>query len=1027
MKKNVFVSYAEEDSSIALEFAKRLEDAGYSTWFYERDAVPGVPYLLLTGKVIEDCNAILLIISKASVPSHQITREVERAHEAGKIFIPVLLDISHEELKSLQPIWRQAIGTHASITLPLEGPGAVIPHICQGLQIMGVIPDGGTPSIELSVVQTDSGIFRHSGVHQLPDGLVVAERDRSFVYGYKPPTRGVYGRSDIVEECMQPIVDRRLEFLCLYGPGGIGKSTIAALTFSRFLEEKHGDFTSHIWYDLRSGPDPETALLLLANIATDGNVPSGGKDTSPFDMWLDILRVRLAENPILIVFDNLDSAFDLDAEAGTFTDDRWPRLFRTCLDSGSTIIVTSYQLPKFHYPRIEFRQVDGIESSEAVNLMRDAGLKDENEVLEEAHRLLGGHPMALRALAAAVLRRPTYRARLSRAGDIMDAVRRCPDKTLNPVAFFEEVISPERLPSNEYRLITAMTVLHRMETADAIGALAPEINQSDVPFALDELYLRSLVHADIEADPPRYSLSPLVKGVAETGLDDPIPIHENAYNYYTALEWDSGTHDPLDVEHFRLAVLHALALKDLDRANKILYGDYALSNRLLGWGRYDLALPLHKKELECAREVGSEKDQMLAAGLLSRCHTRVGRLADALELAEEALFFSGKLGDRKNECTYRRQVGRIHLHAGDFDKSFELLQEALGLADETGDRREDGAIRNLIGQICVRRGDYDDALELLEKALEIATEYGDRTNEIDCRGTIGQIYFQRGDYNKALTLLMPAHDLAKAYGDRVNESKLGILIGQVQMWKGSFGPARQQFERTLAVSLKIGNRRHEGALLAQIAKIHMFSGNHTSALELLEQSLNIAVELASKAAEAFRRGQIGEVYLATGEYDKALECFNHALDFAVGSKNRTNECVWQGKIGEVHLNRGELDAADEWLRNALDIALELKDKENESEWTGKLGCLYLARDDYDKAREYLEKALGISSEIVDPVNERSHRIGLGRLFLASGKPCDAVPHFKEALEITRKLGMVKEYVEKAEGDLAAAIKECETQ
>ena len=86
-----------------------------------------------------------------------------------------------------------------------------------------------------------------------------------------------------------------------------------------------------------------------------------------------------------------------------------------------------------------------------------------------------------------------------------------------------------------------------------------------------------------------------------------------------------------------MAVFHALAINDLGKVREILHGECALSDLLLRWGRFDLALPLHTQELACAGEVGYENDRMRAAGLLSRCHTRVGNLADALELAEEAL------------------------------------------------------------------------------------------------------------------------------------------------------------------------------------------------------------------------------------------------------------------------------------------------------------------------------------------------------------------------------------------------------
>ncbi len=37
----VFVSHVAEDSALAVRLARGLEDAGYATWYYERDSLPG--------------------------------------------------------------------------------------------------------------------------------------------------------------------------------------------------------------------------------------------------------------------------------------------------------------------------------------------------------------------------------------------------------------------------------------------------------------------------------------------------------------------------------------------------------------------------------------------------------------------------------------------------------------------------------------------------------------------------------------------------------------------------------------------------------------------------------------------------------------------------------------------------------------------------------------------------------------------------------------------------------------------------
>ena len=54
---HVFISHVKEDADVAFELALALEEAGYSTWCYELDSIPGPSYLLQTGKAIEQANS----------------------------------------------------------------------------------------------------------------------------------------------------------------------------------------------------------------------------------------------------------------------------------------------------------------------------------------------------------------------------------------------------------------------------------------------------------------------------------------------------------------------------------------------------------------------------------------------------------------------------------------------------------------------------------------------------------------------------------------------------------------------------------------------------------------------------------------------------------------------------------------------------------------------------------------------------------------------------------------------------------
>lgn len=136
----IFIAHVEEDAGIALEIALGLEKASYRTWCYEVDSVPGPSYLVRTGEAVAQSQAMVIVISPHSLGSSQVTKEVVRAHESAKHFIPILRDITHAEFQKRQPEWREAIGSATSIRIPSEGVTAVLPLILDGLKSLGIQP-----------------------------------------------------------------------------------------------------------------------------------------------------------------------------------------------------------------------------------------------------------------------------------------------------------------------------------------------------------------------------------------------------------------------------------------------------------------------------------------------------------------------------------------------------------------------------------------------------------------------------------------------------------------------------------------------------------------------------------------------------------------------------------------------------------------------------------------------------------------------------------------------------------------------
>ncbi|MFC1875218.1 TIR domain-containing protein [Chloroflexota bacterium] len=157
---DVFISHVEKDSDIALELALGLEEAGFTTWCYELNSVPGPSYLVQTGQAVEQCNVVVLLISPHSLGSRQVTIEIVRAHECGKYFIPVLRGITHIEFQNRQPEWREAIGSATSICILQDRVANVLTRIIVGLKALGIQPLSKPKAARITMIKMALGIHK---------------------------------------------------------------------------------------------------------------------------------------------------------------------------------------------------------------------------------------------------------------------------------------------------------------------------------------------------------------------------------------------------------------------------------------------------------------------------------------------------------------------------------------------------------------------------------------------------------------------------------------------------------------------------------------------------------------------------------------------------------------------------------------------------------------------------------------------------------------------------------------------------
>lgn len=134
----VFISHVQEDGAVALRLATDLLNAGYATWYYERDAIAGTSYLRQVMEAIGQCEVFLVIISPASLASIHVDRELTHAYEKGKHLLPLLSGLTFGDFELQKPDWKFALGPTVASLLP-STTGS---DITRALKSMGIDPRG---------------------------------------------------------------------------------------------------------------------------------------------------------------------------------------------------------------------------------------------------------------------------------------------------------------------------------------------------------------------------------------------------------------------------------------------------------------------------------------------------------------------------------------------------------------------------------------------------------------------------------------------------------------------------------------------------------------------------------------------------------------------------------------------------------------------------------------------------------------------------------------------------------------------
>jgi DNA-binding SARP family transcriptional activator/predicted ATPase len=723
------------------------------------------------------------------------------------------------------------------------------------------------------------------------------------------PTFGTpfVGRAEELARLAARLDDPAVTVLTLVGPGGIGKTRLAAQAAWRAVDPAAGGdrrFPDGAWFvpPLRDrGPG-----ALEGALAERFGLARAADDVRPLtDRLLDFVRDRR----LLCIVDGAEHVID-EARALACRLASAPELVlmlttreRLGIDAESVFELAGLAVP--------VARQGGDSASDAVRLLLQCarrarlGFEPDPEDLAAAAeicRRLEGSPLAIELAADWVrsLGLPDLARELAESLALLSARDEAPGRGLRTV--FEA--SWERLADADRRALSRLAVFRggmTRERAEAVSGcglavLARLVDRSLLRREPSGRYvLHEVLHECAEeklaamgtaADEAR-ARHAAVFAQAAGGLAgaDVAPIAAELDNLVAAWRWAVATgSEPtlaliLDAlvelaesagraeEAARLVALaltRPVAARQL--AARLHLASARLANRL---GDYPLAARAARRALGRGATALRARDRGRAAFELAESAYLAGRYREAAPLLDAAL---AAIGDRDPDgvLSVWSRKGSVALELGDLDAAQRAFERGRELARATEDGPALARFLAELGHVAYFRGELDLAASRFEEARARATAAGERATRASALQGLAFVAEERGSFAAALPLYRESLELNREAGDLRGVARTLMLIGENARLQGDLETARRLYEEALVVARRLGGGYLAGLLVGNLAYVAAALGDSAAALERVAQILRAYRDSGSLTVLLPALVALAQLCQHTGRTDVAL-------------------------------------------------------------------------------------------------------------------------------------------------------------
>ena len=608
--------------------------------------------------------------------------------------------------------------------------------------------------------------------------------------------------------------------IMILGPGGIGKSSLAARTVEQSEEHFHAVFT----IGCKSVPTAEQILLELNTFLTlNGNKMFDQVMQAPLDIAqkIEYLPQALNASRYLIIFDNFEDMLDPTREPHVVKDELVRHLLETLTTNlrESRVMITSrldflFTRDSRYQGNILSVLLPDLTIMEAFRLIENmpalCNTTDEEKLL--IYEKAGGSPYIIDLVAAAAKDVSIGNVLL----DVKELQKEFVESTLlnklygwlpdDATKKFFRCVSVYRKPVNQDFLVALggndalIGYLLHKSLLNRIAANMYEMHTNTRSFAFE-------LHAQIDG----------ASGLKESRI--------TAAEMYLNAGTEKG-----DADEFLESRWFFYSAGEYNKAGELVQN---LTEPLHRWGFINLIRGLNEETVESATGV------VKAAAL--------------------------------------HHLGIIHQDQGRYEEAVKMYQESLKIKEEQGNKSGIALTGWGLGMIYAERGKYDKAIENYEKSLEIFEDLDEKKNIAGILHQLGVIHHTQGRYEEAEKLYQESLKIKEELGDKSGIASTLRQLGMIHQDQGRYEDAHKMYQDSLKIEEELGDKKGIASTLHQLGIIHYDQSRYEEAMKMYQESLKINEELGDKSGIASTLGQMGRIFHAQENYKEALRCYLHAF------------------------------------------------------------------------------------------------------------------------------------------------------